>query len=300
MRRMRAFSSGAVAVTVGLLLSGGCAHSTPSLSPADEAATGQLLVKTYERVFGTVADSNAVSYLVNHAAEVNIATCMTDGGYQYHSPWVKDSVGPITASDNWLAPLSPTAVSTVLSNAAEATRRGLALDSAQPQPGTPEATADYQAALEKCVRNAHEPSPEKFQPDLAYKLLAPYRSIVDQVEARPDWTSGYKQCMADRGWTSSGAYDTYKLVESHRPAWNEIPTPGEQETSAWTKFLAFEDSVFSDDIACRADYYHQAIAQIEPLLQAFLTTHKDELTTLDAAWADVRQQATAAGWPQGA
>jgi hypothetical protein len=106
----------------------------------------------------------------------------------------------------------------------------------------------------------------------------------------------YNQCMSEHGIAleESGATGLAMYFSQITPSSRFNPgSPDEQ----WAAYLPAEADALAADRDCRGDEYVRALTLLEPRLDEFELKHAEKLATLAAAWQQILNEATAAGYP---
>lgn len=289
------------ACAVTLVLSG-CGHGTETGQPSSAPNPDAELSALYMRINGDPLHRSMAQFLGWKGANDSVAECMRGQGLSYQPTFVDAWVGHapvITTEETWTAPLHWRVVG---QNAQGAVPMNRLLDKLMPPPaeGSPAASDEYQRSLAQCQAASPEPS-DDLPRDAMAQLTRLYAEAIGPAEAAAPPVREYDECMEGAGYDLSASEDggfqgLLELLEARLPPQDQISVAGEEPTSAWSRYLRFEEEALDADASCRAAGHAAAMRLLEPLLVQFTDEHADELASLEQRWASVEQQAREAGW----
>lgn len=296
------------AVTVALIVMGcGTATRVSGTAPSQEQldATHALAAKVTEAIAGDAAGREAVAFRDWRNLNQPTTDCMDEAGFGWEPTFVPmwqgyESPGVVS---EWLAPLQLRLASKDLVSSVAAAR-------AEALPAQDHDVA-YERALDTCSKRSLEDAElpgtvagtalgEVEHQQLADELSAGYTRLLDDVESQLGPIRQYGECMANRGFQvgggSAGGFSAlYINLTSAAPDVGDIPSPGEQSTAVWDKFLDYESRALDADEACRSKEYLEGMALLAPRLEEFVETHQSDIHTLQADWRAIVKEANAAG-----
>lgn len=294
-------------VTVLLTLGGcGTVQAPKYTAPSFVEQTEDRLRDVASAVHGAADDWQAAEWLQYRAFQTPLDQCMAANGHDYRMPaFVSVSAARESAliPDTFHAlaelPLGSTLVPSVAADTAAIAEQ----ERAKWKPSLPEPSTAYSNALTTCGEMAVASTPEWPQPnkELAASLFTMMEQAVTGTAVMAE-TAKYPACMVNElGVDVTDQIDLYQLVHSrYAPflAYYYDPrlTLGSSSDRAWDTAVAFEARAAAADRVCRTAAHEAALVAIAPLLDRFRSDNAAALAENEAAWAQLRAEAEAAGF----
>jgi hypothetical protein len=207
---------------------------------------------------------------------------------------------PNATSGAWMGALHRAPSTTALAGAA--TNRAAV---GPPEPGTLEASPEYDQAVTACLKTlpshsttTYDADSRPYAPDGSEELSAEFHRVLMAVEDELGPIEPYNDCMKEAGFEledPAGGFGSLWEMLSDRMG--PVPVPGERPSDKWVEYLTFEGAALDADANCRSDAYRRSLLLLSDRLEDFEKEHGSELATMREQWRETLSRARDEGMP---
>ena len=285
-----------------------CGNQTlgPAAAPGDAEAVESRANVIDAAISGTGLQREAEHYLTYLDLNQDLWDCLEGKGIPVrrganflpiYEGWTPDAT-----SGAWMGGLHRAPSTTALAGAA--TNRAAV---GPPEPGTLEASPEYDQAVTVCLENlpghgttTYDAGRRPYAPARSDELASELHRVLMAVEDELGPIEPYNQCMQQAGFAlpdqTGGVSALWEMLSDRL---GPVPVPGEEPGHKWVEYLEFEDDALDADASCRSEVYRRGLLLLSSRLDDFEKEHGGELSATRQQWQETLSRARNNGMPGG-